>query len=242
MNYRLRWAWVVVAAFLVLPACESKSASGSGSKTESTTSSPATTKAPKTTAPPTTPTTTAPDPAPIALSGPGQQVSKINVTAGLAIFTATHAGAGSFAVELLGATGDLRDVAINVIGAYSGSVGEGLGAGDYQVQVHSDGPWKITVTQPRNQVGAALPHTDQGKQQHIVGPYNCGSAVKIDAVHAGSSNFSVEVLDRDGKLEDVAINDIGDYHGSTISNSLRKGPCWLNVNADGSWSVTVSAP
>lgn len=197
-----------------------------------------TTSVPDSTAPPTTAT---PDPAPIKLTGRAQQVSKITVTAGLVVLTSTHPGAGNFAIEVLDATGGTKEIPVNVIGAYSGSVGENLASGDYQLKVTASTPWTIMVTQPRNQQGKPLPIAETGKQQQIIGPFACGRSVKIEASNTGQGNFALEVLDRNGSLEDVAVNEIGSYEGSTIANGLAGGPCWVNVTSEGTWKVSLSS-
>jgi hypothetical protein len=59
---------------------------------------------------------------------------------------------------------------------------------------------------------------------------------------SSGGNFIVEVLDRDGHLQDVAFNVIGSFSGSTVSNSLSNGPYWLKVDSDGTWTISVSNP
>ncbi len=183
---------------------------------------------------------------PINLSGSGQQATQqFTVTSGLAIFTASCGCSGNFAIELLDSGGQLKDVAVNVIGSYSGSVGEGLGAGSYSLKIDADADWTVTITQPRHLSGASLPHTYTGTGQQTVGPVNGagGSAIRLQAQNTGSgSNFSVEVLDSDGNLQDVAFNQIGNFSGSTVSNSLSNGPFWLKVDSDGTWTIAASNP
>lgn len=183
--------------------------------------------------------------APIKLNGSGQSAPHITVTSGLAVISATYGGSSNFAVELLDSNGSEKDVPINVIGAYSGSVGEGLDSGTYILKVTADSAWTITVTQPRNVPGASLPKTFTGKGQQLVGPFNAGGAVGMQATNTAGpegGNFAVTVLDQDGNLQDVPINEIGSYHGATVSNNLSNGPFYLNVDSDGSWSITISGP
>ncbi len=183
--------------------------------------------------------------APIQLSGTGQQAtSPFTVTSGLAIITAACNCSGNFSIELLDSTGQTKDVAVNVIGSYSGSVGEGLDAGAYSLKISADAPWTVTITQPRGVAGASLPHTYTGKGQQTVGPFSAGNAARLQAQNtsAGGSNFSVEVLGNDGHTEDVSFNEIGSFSGSTVSNGLSGGPFYLKVNSDGSWTISVSNP
>jgi hypothetical protein len=166
----------------------------------------------------------------------------------LAILTANCGCTGNFSIELLDSGGQLKDVAVNVIGSYSGSVGEGLDAGSYSLKIDADAGWTVTITQPRNLPGASLPHTYTGTGQQTIGPVNGGgsggSADRMQAQNTSSrgGNFIVEVLDRDGNLQDVAFNVIGSFSGSTVSNSLSNGPYWLKVDSDGTGTISVSNP
>jgi hypothetical protein len=181
----------------------------------------------------------------IPLSGSGQATPHFTVTTGLTVLTATYSGSANFAVELLDSSGGSIDVPINVVGSYSGSVGEPLNAGTYILKIDASGPWTFVITQPRHVAGVALPHTYSMKGQQIVGPFAAGSAVAIQAQNTAGpdgGNFIVQVIDRDGTLQDIAVNEIGNYSGSTISNNLSNGPFYLNVDSDGTWTVTVSHP
>jgi hypothetical protein len=164
------------------------------------------------------------------------------VTQGLSILAATCGCSGNFVVEIDDSNGKTVDLPINVIGQYSGSVGEALNAGAYILKINADAAWSVTITQPRNVSGASLPQTFTASGQQIVGPFSAGGAVGIKAHNAGSSNFVVSVLDKDGHLQDIPINVIGNYDGSTVSNNLSNGPYYLNVDSDGSWTITVSNP
>ncbi len=180
--------------------------------------------------------------APIVLSGSGQQAVHFTVTQGLSILTAKCSCSSNFIVEVDDSTGKTVDIPINVIGQYSGSVGEPLNAGGYILKIDADAAWSVTVTQPRNVSGSSLPQTYTSSGQQNVGPFSAGSAVGVKAHNAGSSNFIVSVLDKNGAVQDIPINVIGNYDGSTISNNLSNGPFYLNVDSDGTWTITVSKP
>lgn len=184
--------------------------------------------------------------APIQLSGTGQTATqKFTVTQGLAIIAATCNCSANFSVELLDSSGATKDIAVNVIGTYSGSVGEGLDAAAYSLKISADAAWTITITQPRGVAGVSLPHPYTGKGQQTVGPFSAGDAVKLAAQNTagpGGGNFAVTVLASDGSLKDVAFNEIGSFNGSTVSNGLSGGPYWLKIDSDGSWTITVSSP
>jgi hypothetical protein len=200
-----------------------------------------------TTVPPTTTTTTGGTPAPIDLSGTGQTAtSAFTLEDGLAVFHAScSACQANFTMEIDHADGTPLDIPINVIGSYSGSVAEGMSAGQYFLSVTADPgvPWSVEVTQPRNVAGVTLPTTFTGEGQNVVGPVVGGSNLWFTATntptHAG--NFIVKILGANGSIQGEPIDVIGSYSGSTIANFLSGSPYYLEINSDGAWSITVSS-
>jgi hypothetical protein len=182
----------------------------------------------------------------INLSGNGQTATAaFALQQGLAVFHATCGCSGNFSIELLTSAGQSKDVTVNVIGAYVGSKGEGVDAGNYILKIDADAAWTVTVTQPRNVPGTPLPHTYVGKGQEFVGPFAADTAARFQAQNTAGpngGNFAVEVLNATGDSQDVPINEIGNYSGSTVSNDLQGGPYYLNVDSDGTWTIAVSAP
>lgn len=65
--------------------------------------------------------------------------------------------------------------------------------------------------------------------------------VDLSVSHRGESNFIVEVLDANGDLEDLVINEIGDYDGNR-SISLDEGEYIIQITADGNWVLTATIP
>jgi hypothetical protein len=190
--------------------------------------------------------TPTPPPTPIAdiaLSGRGQTATQTFpiVGSGLTIFKANCGCRGNFDVEIDDSNGQMKDIPINVIGAYTGSVAEGLDAGSYILKVGADAAWTITVSQPRHTSAASLPQTYTAHGQQVVGPFSSSGPVRMAAQNTGRSNFAVEVWGDDGSREDIPINEIGNYNGSTLSG-LSGGSHWLGVDSDGNWSITVSKP
>lgn len=56
--------------------------------------------------------------------------------------------------------------------------------------------------------------------------------------HSGSSNFAVKLRGSGGEYLDLLVNEIGRYSG-TRPLSFRDYPAAMEINADGSWKVTV---
>ncbi|MFF9196826.1 hypothetical protein ACF09L_16630 [Streptomyces sp. NPDC014779] len=181
---------------------------------------------------------------PIRLSGRGQRASEtFTMTEGLGIFRSKCSGcSANFIVELLDSSGQTKDVLVNAIGSYDGSKAVGLDAGRYRLNVTADAAWSITITQPRNERAAKLPQTYKGKGDQVVGPFDADHAVEMQGAYKGQSNFIVVVLDAAGAVQDAAFNEIGSFDGSTVAQMLGGGPYFVNVTADGSWTLRLSKP
>jgi hypothetical protein len=71
------------------------------------------------------------------------------------------------------------------------------------------------------------------------------SVAVFDMTHTGTSNFAVTLYADDGTYVDGLANEIGSYSGEksvTVDGKLldaSPGIHWLNVEADGDWTITV---
>ena len=144
-------------------------------------------------------------------------------------------------MEIIDGNGQSVDIPINAIGAYSGTVSEGLKPGHYTLNVTATSPWTITVTQPRNQQDFHLPYVfKNGGGDALIGPFKATGAYRIAATNTGPANFIVNVLDTTGKSQDIPINEIGNYSGSVVESDVTPGSYYLQVSSNGTWSITVS--
>lgn len=64
----------------------------------------------------------------------------------------------------------------------------------------------------------------------------------FEVKHSGSANFIVELLDNNGDTVELVANEIGSFNGSNAVGIQVKGKHLLNVEADGSWSITIKQP
>ncbi len=132
------------------------------------------------------------------------------------------------------------------IGPYSGSVAERLKAGIYILNVQADSPWTVTVTQPRKQAATAIPHTYTGTGQQVIGPFSSKSTsirIKSTNTSTGGGNFAVSLFAAsDGSQQDIPVNEIGSFSGSTISQENENGPYDAAVDSDGNWTLRISNP
>lgn len=250
-----RWWVIVIAALLVLGVVataasgpdEQSDLAGSASTTTEPTEVTSSTAEATTTARPTTtaPTTTKPSPSQPAdqtLSGRGQTATTgFGVEGGLTVFRMKHQGSSNFQVELLNEGGDTVEYLANVIGRYDGATAAGIDRGRYTLQINADGPWSVTVQQPRVASGAPRPQTYTGSGPNVVGPFQGGGNTRFAMRHQGDGNFQVTLLDAKGKPVDYLANEIGAYSGSE-SGRTDDEPYFLNVEANGPWSIEVSKP
>lgn len=67
-----------------------------------------------------------------------------------------------------------------------------------------------------------------------------GGLTVVDATHDGESNFQVSLVG-ESEFDDVFINVIGEFDGSQ-AKLVDEGEYILDVNADGSWEITIRQP
>jgi hypothetical protein len=177
---------------------------------------------------------------PLPISGRGKTATKtFRVSDGMAIFRFQHQGSSNFIVGLLTSRGEEIDGLVNEIGTINGSTARGIEAGRYLFNVEADGPWSIRIEQPRPGSGRGLPATARGRGHSVAGPFQAtGAGVRFELRHRGESNFIVDVLDVDGQDIGNLTNEIGSFEGSTVGE-VPEGVFWLNVQADGSWTITM---
>lgn len=186
------------------------------------------------------PTTTIP--AAQTFSGTSDEATRsFGVQNGLSIFEAMYAGSGIFSVEIDDLSGHVADIPFDTVGNFRGSKAEALSAGPYLMKVTGMGAWTITVQpEPAVQIGASLPQTYTGTSQAAVGPFQTGTGpTRIQFHFVGAALFAVLVLDRAGKIVDVAANTFGNYDGSTVERLTASTAYWLNVTGQGSWTIVV---
>jgi hypothetical protein len=58
--------------------------------------------------------------------------------------------------------------------------------------------------------------------------------------HSGSRNFVIWLMDSSGNNEELLVNEIGSFDGSKAVRIPSSGYYLLDVDASGSWSVSIS--
>jgi zinc-ribbon domain len=184
-----------------------------------------------------------PEPQPITLSGQGSQATDFfELEEGLSIFEMSYQGRSNFVVTLLNEQGREVGYALgNEIG--SGKVSNPLRiarAGRHVLDVDSDGPWQITVRQPRPADAPEIT-SFSGENNTATKLFSLSSGLKrVNATYDGGGNFVVTMLDSEGHETAYAlVNEIGRGTYSTTVTVPRDGFYLFAVEADGPWSLQI---
>jgi hypothetical protein len=206
------------------------------SDTSTSTSSSSTTP-PTPTPVPTPPPTPTPPPAPVVLSGRGDDVVKIpaQYLGKPVLLAATHNGSANFIVEALDSSNQTADVAVNEIGVFRGMVALNFRSGEgVSLKVKADGAWTLTFKSPTTALGFDRSASGHGDEVLL---YTGTSGVAAIS-HRGKANFIVETYGTDGQLDDIPVNEIGNYDGRV---PVGAGTLLVAVHADGNWTITVAS-
>jgi hypothetical protein len=178
----------------------------------------------------------------IQLQGKGRQATKkFDLQPGLCILEVDHDGESNFIVRLLDASGKEIDTPVNQIGPFAGAIGFAVNrAGQCLLDVEAAGNWTAKLTQPRPEVGQSTPTTLEGNG------YQTTPFVKLDKGlvvfklnHNGEGRFKARLMDRDGRMVAPLVNTLGQFDGSKPTSIEKPGLYFLNISADGDWTVDV---
>jgi len=67
-----------------------------------------------------------------------------------------------------------------------------------------------------------------------------GGLATFKMTHDGKSNFAIKLLDSDGNMVDLLVNEIGNFNGSKAARIDQVGLYLLDIAADGNWSVSIA--
>ncbi|SDK90401.1 TM2 domain-containing protein [Cryobacterium psychrotolerans] len=169
--------------------------------------------------------------APVTQTGTGDNLVTLPAGATAGIVTATHDGGSNFAISVLDASNaSTGQLLVNTIGRYAGTSAFGFNSlGDgVTLEISADGKWSVTIAP----VSAAPALLASGAGDRVF--LYQGSAGKLTATHAGSSNFAVTEQTGEDFSFGLLINEIGAYSGTV---PLSSGPSVIVVNADGQWTL-----
>lgn len=183
-----------------------------------------------------------PNPAPVVFSGVRDNATAFFETGQrLLEVEMSHAGDSNFIAVLYDADGNRIDNFANVIGEYQGSRYFNPDPGVYVLDIVADGAWTIDISEPSPTTGETPPVslTGTGDTAAQVLDLQAGSA-RFNMTHDGDSNFIVWLYDEAGTAEALLANEIGQYDASTVENIPSDGFYFLDIVADGAWTIEVS--
>ena len=96
----------------------------------------------------------------------------------------------------------------------------------------------VPTPDPRSVPPAPLAFSGSGPQITRLFPLDPGLVV-FQLRHAGTRNFIVHLLDASGTSIDLLVNRIGDFSGSKGVRIPRAGQYTLNIEADGTWAISL---
>ncbi|MGW9207823.1 TerD family protein [Embleya sp. NPDC055664] len=180
-----------------------------------------------------------PRPAPaVEYEGRGDRVLSIErpVDAGPFLVELEARGTENFVVWTLDADLETDKLLANTIGVHrSRALVDERGTRTSRLKIEADGAWTVRLLTPE----AARPLTDRLEG---TGPETvrwAGPRTVVAMTHAGGSNFIVGTFTEHGDDEaylGTLANVIGDYEGESI---LPKGPCLIEIEADGAWTLAT---
>jgi hypothetical protein len=181
---------------------------------------------------------------PLSFSGTGDKVTQLfSVQGGFVTFASFHNGSSNFIVRLRNAQGELEELIVNEIGSYDGIRGFGVQAGQYLLDIDADGTWEVVIRDESGPtIGEPPPLMVMDMGDGIFGPIQLPSGlVRFVMDHTGNSNFIVHLWPSSGGQFPAAFlaNEIGTAHVEAAENIATSGIYWLDVQADGQWTINV---
>jgi hypothetical protein len=166
---------------------------------------------------------------------------------GLAVCKMTHQGQGIFFVTLLlvedlDKQGRRAEYGLaDEFGKTSVSNAVSIApTGWYILQVQADGPWEVTIEQPRPS-SAPQKTSFSGSDNDVTPLFELSSGLKrVSMTHEGQGHFFVELLDKEGRDVAWALGD--EYGPAKISSTVTipQDDIYLfMVEADGPWTIDV---
>jgi stress response protein SCP2 len=170
--------------------------------------------------------------------GTGDRILRVEhpVPAGPFVAEITGTGTGNFAVWTLDSALEQDKLLVNEVGAYHGRVlVDERGTRTERLKIESDGAWTVVVQPPTAAPWLTGPVTGEGPEVlRWTGPRTV-----VAIAHSGASNFMVRAFAESPDAADPylasLVNAIGRYEGESI---VPAGPCLIEIEADGPWTVT----
>ena len=183
------------------------------------------------------------EPENISISGDGQEASQeFFLDEGLSIFSMKHSGSSNFAVWLLDSSGNKVDLLANEVEDFDGAKAVGISqSDDFVLDIEADGPWLVDISQPRPEIAQSAPVSFIGTGQQVPPLFELSPGLaRFEMEHDGERNFAIWLLDCNGEMVDLLVNEIGPFDGSKATGIEDRGIYCLDISADGNWRINIS--
>jgi len=182
---------------------------------------------------------------PKEFSGSGTEVIQdVELGEGLAIAEVDYESeddASRIIVKLVDTEGDAERIVYQDRHGKSGRGANVVGEGSYHIEVEADGAWSITVSQPRvtEEEAETPPLEANGTKSDIIGPHCFNGRYITEVTHTGELDIIVTVWPMEGPWGDFEMPILEDGEGTFESTFSFDGIAWIDVQADGDWTLSV---
>ncbi|MFU8867123.1 polysaccharide deacetylase family protein [Natronococcus sp.] len=176
-----------------------------------------------------------------AFEGSGdEETPSFELDEGVLVATVTG-DASELAVDLVRDDGAEIDETLVRVGGAEGESVTVVEDGAYRLEVVADGAWSIDLEQPavHGDDLEELPVEASGSGSAVVGPLWTDGDVRVVATHGGDGAFVVDGNGADGHRE-VLVDRSGEFENPRSYKA--GGPVWLDVEADGDWTLSITDP
>jgi hypothetical protein len=181
----------------------------------------------------------------ISWNGSGTTVvGPFTLEEGLSVFSSQPGPTDTnFIVWLVDSNGEEVDLLANEIGQTASKVAVNIPVtARYYLNVDSDTTWDMRVDQPR-QLTAPATRTFGGSGTTATSLFTLSKgAWKFTWECPEEGYFGITLLDRDGNYVDLVANQVDQSSGSSLVGVASTGQYLLNVESEGSWSLTCEIP
>ena len=185
---------------------------------------------------------------PITLAGTQStmQTRSFQLESGLAVCKMTHQGQGDFIVNLLlledlDKQGKRVEYGFPEFGKTSVSSAVSIApTGRYILKVEADGPWEVTIEQPRPSSAPQMT-SFSGSDTDVTPLFELSSGLKrVSMTHERYGHFIVHLLDKEGLAVAWGLgNDYGPAKMSSTVTIPQDDIYLFMVEADGPWTIDV---
>ncbi|MCC6177143.1 MAG: hypothetical protein IT305_17700 [Chloroflexi bacterium] len=188
----------------------------------------------------------APGGQPIVITGQGPQASaRFHLQAGLVTLKAQKSGNFFLFADLLASDGDFIDsVGLSRDETVGMSADRIAVAGEYLIDVGGSGAWTVTIEQPHPTGASPPPVTYRGTKGESLTPffYLDEGLTILRASQIGTGHLWLTLLDAEGRYVDSVDLSSGESVGAGLDGIEGAGVHFIEVDADGDWSVIVEQP